>query len=723
MPDFELTIRTEAELAALKETQRELRDLVAAERATGGAATELYARLVKVNAAISAAPATISAYERELRSLTTTTGAAERQTRGFGQSLSGALDTFKGSFAGGLATGAVQAVGQELQALARNAIDLADRLDDLSAKSGVSAEAIQRIGNAASQDGGTLEQTASILLKLSRSASEAAEKTDGPLAQAFRDLGIRTGELTTLGPDALFLRIADGVSTASDRGGAFADVATVMGRESKELFATIERGSHNIIKLSESMGVLTDATVTRLASAKEALEQLQNRVTVFAGESLGAFTKFSEQLDVRLLPALAQISPAGGAAVGALKALMSGTEDVGKAAKKTAPEVREMTDEMKEAVAKIDDFFKKRDFEKLPLEKQALATTKAIKDLRAEIAKELPAVTVKDASALNQIADGIGSPEQRAKVKGQAIELAKLEDQLGKVGDAQKKAGDAGKKAGDDTAKAFKGAAKEITSVQEALDYLAAVEATRPSRFENNEPEVNRAFQKQLQELSTIYNQQVAKKSGLPGAPGPGQPAPGAPGSLSGIPALEAGTGPQRTPAEIAAFKARLKERETFIPPTPVPGIATEQFQATLDRRAQPPAPPPGQVTGGLSGAAEALDTAAQTTQSDAAPALIAAATKLTDAATQTQDTATATLQPGAERLGELPAAFEGIALTMTTGVDAVQKQLGPTQTAIDGYFGTVQGGFESLATATQSADAALQRQIDTLAAQIANLR
>jgi hypothetical protein len=71
--------------------------------------------------------------------------------------------------------------------MALDAVNLADKLADLAGKAGTSASALQRIGNAAADNGSSMEATSQALAK----SQKALDGSDA-LANSFERLGITT---------------------------------------------------------------------------------------------------------------------------------------------------------------------------------------------------------------------------------------------------------------------------------------------------------------------------------------------------------------------------------------------------------------------------------------------------------------------------------------------------------------------------------------------------
>jgi hypothetical protein len=234
-----------------------------------------------------------------------------------------AVDSFKSMVSPvTLVAAATAGVGFAFDAM----IAKAGKLTDMSAKFGITGESLQRIGNAASLNGVELEAVGGTLNKIVLSI-EKVRKGDEKAAESLDDLGISTAEFIDLEPDQAFLRIADAVKTAEDRGRAYAAVIQLAGRSSGDLFSTLEMGSAEIRRVSEEMGILSEANRATLDDVGDSLDSLKNKFLVFGAETLGNMFRFFDRLEARMDIFTAKL----GRAMGTLKkkdsdALIAGAE-------------------------------------------------------------------------------------------------------------------------------------------------------------------------------------------------------------------------------------------------------------------------------------------------------------------------------------------------------------------------------------------------------------
>ena len=190
------------------------------------------------------------------------------QAKRFGSDL-------KSTFAGALGFGAVLA---GITAMIKKGGDL----KDLSERFDASAEALQRIGNVAAQNGSSIEGVGDALNKVAL-AQEEVKKGSEEQTAALATLKIEASEFINLDQEGAFMRIADAVANAEDRNAAYAAVIKLMGRNSGELFTTLEMGSDAIRELGNSIGIMSDDTIDRLDELGDAIDKAKNRFAVSGG--------------------------------------------------------------------------------------------------------------------------------------------------------------------------------------------------------------------------------------------------------------------------------------------------------------------------------------------------------------------------------------------------------------------------------------------------------
>lgn len=224
--------------------------------------------------------------------------AMENAVSGFGNKLTGIL---AGSFS-------FAAIGAGIS----KAIEQGDQLQDIAEKFGVSASKLQMLGNAASVYGSSLENVSAGLNKLSL-AQQKAMDGDESLLQTFGEVGISLESLKTLGPEDIFLRIADSFASGANDGRQFLIVNELLGKAQTDLIKVMNQGSAAIIEQGTSMGVWSDETIAALSTASDAIKTFQNQITIGLGAIIpvlnSAIQRYQDFVGAVTLAASARFNP------------------------------------------------------------------------------------------------------------------------------------------------------------------------------------------------------------------------------------------------------------------------------------------------------------------------------------------------------------------------------------------------------------------------------
>lgn len=203
--------------------------------------------------------------------------AMENAVSRFGTKLTGAL-------------AAVVGVGAFVSAT-RQSIQLADRLDDLSKRFGVSASRLQLLGNVAGQEGTDIEALGQSLKFLGKNAQIAADAPSGEIAKAFAAIGVSGQQLRSLKPDELFLRLADALSSGSLAGQEFSVSSKLLGRGFEQVIPLLRMGREELEKIGSSKGIFSDQQIQQLAKVEDFLQKINNLKKIAAGEITFGFIK------------------------------------------------------------------------------------------------------------------------------------------------------------------------------------------------------------------------------------------------------------------------------------------------------------------------------------------------------------------------------------------------------------------------------------------------
>src|SRR5690625_7662826 len=141
--------------------------------------------------------------------------------------------------------------------------DEADNIGKLATQTGLTAEAIQELGYAAEQSGGSLEDVTTAVVRMQRAIVQA-EQGSARYQRSLDLIGVSTDQLRGLAGDEQFVFLADAISKVTDEADRNAASMDLLGRASQSLWALVAEGGGGIdhlrTQLRDAGGVLaTDA--------------------------------------------------------------------------------------------------------------------------------------------------------------------------------------------------------------------------------------------------------------------------------------------------------------------------------------------------------------------------------------------------------------------------------------------------------------------------------
>lgn len=165
-----------------------------------------------------------------------------------------------------------------LTGLAKRAGDTGDRLHKMSARTGVSVEALSELGFAAEQSGSDLDTVAKVIQRMNRRLGRAADGT-GPAADALERMGLSIDAIQRMSPEQKFKTIAEAMRRMEDPAEAAglgqrifgaevdrilplladgADGLEVLQRQARELGLTVSReAAESAAKFSDRLNILS----------------------------------------------------------------------------------------------------------------------------------------------------------------------------------------------------------------------------------------------------------------------------------------------------------------------------------------------------------------------------------------------------------------------------------------------------------------------------------
>jgi len=191
----------------------------------------------------------------------------------------GSIKNFASSVGGQLA-GALSFTA--LAAGLKNAVDKGDQLQDLANRFGVAADSLQRVGNAASLSGGSIEEVAGAMNKLARNAAEAVSGNQ-TMIEAFGRIGLSVSDLKSMTPDQIFLALSKSVQQGGGSLQDFANAQKLAGDGAAKLMELLRMGPDAIMANGEAMGVWSNDTIRQLSEASDSIKTFQNNITIGFG--------------------------------------------------------------------------------------------------------------------------------------------------------------------------------------------------------------------------------------------------------------------------------------------------------------------------------------------------------------------------------------------------------------------------------------------------------
>jgi hypothetical protein len=162
---------------------------------------------------------------------------------------------------GGLTAMRTAVAGLGLGLAVSKTVEYASALSDLSAKSGISVEGLQRLNIASSQVGLTMNDAVTGINQFQRRLAD----DDKSAVAAVKKLGLSVDELRALRPDEAFVRIATAISEIPNQGDRMLAAYDLMGK-----------GGEKLVPLILNADLLKDSHITMSKEAIEGLDRLDD---------------------------------------------------------------------------------------------------------------------------------------------------------------------------------------------------------------------------------------------------------------------------------------------------------------------------------------------------------------------------------------------------------------------------------------------------------------
>ena len=161
------------------------------------------------------------------------------------------LDSVFGSLSSKIAFGAAAAV-TGFGMMMKSAVDLGDEINDLSKKSGMSAENLSTMKYAAELSGSSLDQLGSLVIKLNKNIYEAGSGNK-ELAKTFYQLGIpvKDAQGNFIQTDQALYKLADRFKDMPDGAQKSALAIQIFGKSGADMIPMLNEGSAGLMKMQE----------------------------------------------------------------------------------------------------------------------------------------------------------------------------------------------------------------------------------------------------------------------------------------------------------------------------------------------------------------------------------------------------------------------------------------------------------------------------------------
>jgi hypothetical protein len=247
---------------------RQADQMVKAITAIGGATKLTAAEQAKVNVTLQEALAKYKALGQEapasMQALARETSKAEaalkqvstgsEQASAKMLSLGNAATAIKGAIAGMLAAFSFQMVLSQLSQAVQKVVAFAGSITDLSAKTGVSTDALQRWNYAATQNGNTLDQITGAVTQLSKRLAEGDDSTVGALDK----LGLSFEAVRAMDPETAFNTIAAAIAQVKDPMEQTRLAMELFGRSGAEILPSLKADMGALGDEAAAMGAIID---------------------------------------------------------------------------------------------------------------------------------------------------------------------------------------------------------------------------------------------------------------------------------------------------------------------------------------------------------------------------------------------------------------------------------------------------------------------------------
>lgn len=176
-------------------------------------------------------------------------------------------DVFKGT----LVADVIQQATRAMVNFSKQAVEMADKLDDLKERTGIQTDQLQRMNAVAIVNGTSLESVLLSVNKLDRGLANAANG-NSKAAETFKNLGLSVSEMLALNPDERFQAVVTEIAKIPDVAERSRVAFSLFGRQSIELMGLINQGAEGIKEGMNNAYIASEENIAIVAQAADAWE-------------------------------------------------------------------------------------------------------------------------------------------------------------------------------------------------------------------------------------------------------------------------------------------------------------------------------------------------------------------------------------------------------------------------------------------------------------------
>lgn len=241
---------------------------------------------------------------------------------------------------------------------AKSIASTASGIHDMSAKIGISTDAVQGFKFAAEQTGSSLDAVGTAITKMNKNLVGGDKATVG----ALKEVGLNLADIRSMKPEDAFLAIADAIQRVPDPMVQSHAALTLFGKSAADLLPGMKEGFRG---LADSADKMSESTINALDAAQDRWEKLGNKITIISGDILGIVASTASGATSSWRSFLMFADGALRNGVGAA-AMLAQAQDASTASTKNAkdvylgmpPVVKSYADQLKEAKASLDTLSK-----------------------------------------------------------------------------------------------------------------------------------------------------------------------------------------------------------------------------------------------------------------------------------------------------------------------------------------------------------------------------